>query len=66
VTDTGTGIPEDHRDKIFDPYFTTKPEDQGTGLGLPVAREIVQIYGGDLTMTSEVGVGTTFTFDLPR
>lgn len=66
VTDTGTGIPEDQFEKIFQPFFTTKPEDRGTGLGLPVAREIVQSYGGNLTVSSAVGRGTTFTFDLPR
>ncbi len=66
VTDTGTGIPPDQLDKIFQPFFTTKPEDRGTGLGLPVAREIVQSYGGNLTVASAVGTGTTFTFDLPR
>lgn len=66
VTDTGTGIPADQLEKIFQPFFTTKPEDRGTGLGLPVAREIVQSYGGNLTVSSTVGTGTTFTFDLPR
>jgi PAS domain S-box-containing protein len=66
VADTGTGIPADQLDKIFQPFFTTKPEDRGTGLGLPVAREIVQSYGGLLNVESQVGVGTTFTFDLPR
>ena len=66
VTDTGSGIPPDQLDKVFQPFFTTTPEDRGTGLGLPVAREIVQSYGGNLTVTSTVGTGTTFTFDLPR
>lgn len=66
VSDTGSGIPEDQLEKIFQPFFTTKPEDRGTGLGLPVAREIVQSYGGNLTVASKVGAGTTFTFDLPR
>lgn len=66
VSDTGSGIPADQLDKIFLPFFTTKPEDRGTGLGLPVAREIVQSYGGNLTVSSTVGSGTTFTFDLPR
>jgi PAS domain S-box-containing protein len=66
VTDNGSGIPADQLDKIFQPFFTTKPEDRGTGLGLPVAREIVQTYGGTLNVSSEVGRGTTFTFDLPR
>jgi PAS domain S-box-containing protein len=66
VTDTGSGIPADQLDRIFQPFFTTKPEDRGTGLGLPVAREIVQSYGGNLTVTSTLGTGSTFTFDLPR
>jgi PAS domain S-box-containing protein len=66
VTDTGTGIPAEQLEEIFQPFFTTKPEDRGTGLGLPVARGIVQSYGGALVVTSQVGAGTTFTFDLPR
>ncbi len=65
VRDTGPGIPRDELEKIFQPFFTTKG-DLGTGLGLPVAREIVQSYGGALTVTSESGKGTTFRFDLPR
>jgi signal transduction histidine kinase len=66
VSDTGPGIPPEHLDKIFEPFFTTKPPERGTGLGLPVAREIVQSYGGNLVATSELGRGTMFTFDLPR
>ncbi len=66
VTDTGPGIPPGQLEKIFEPFFTTKAAEQGTGLGLPVAREIVQTYGGNLTVVSELGRGTTFTFDLPR
>jgi two-component system, cell cycle sensor histidine kinase and response regulator CckA len=65
VRDTGSGIPAEVIDKIFQPFFTTKPEDKGTGLGLPVAREIVKGYGGTLAVDSRVGVGTTFRFDLP-
>ena len=65
VRDTGSGIPPDQLEKVFQPFFTTKSDDKGTGLGLPVAREIVGTYGGTLTAMSEVGVGTTFTFDLP-
>ncbi len=66
VADTGSGIPPEQLEKIFEPFFTTKPEDRGTGLGLPVAREIVQSYGGNLVVRSELGAGTAFTFDLPR
>jgi len=66
VADTGPGIPPEELVQIFEPFFTTKPPDRGTGLGLPVAREIVQTYGGNLTVSSELGRGTTFTFDLPR
>ena len=66
VSDTGSGITPENMGKIFLPFFTTKAEDKGTGLGLPVAREIVQNYGGNLVVASEVGVGTRFTFDLPR
>jgi PAS domain S-box-containing protein len=64
VTDSGAGIAPELLAKIFEPYFTTKSE--GTGLGLPVAREIVQSYGGELTVTSVLGRGTSFTFDLPH
>ena len=66
VTDTGTGIPPAQLALIFRPFYTTKGEDRGTGLGLPVAREIVESYGGTLVAASELGRGTTFTFDLPR
>jgi signal transduction histidine kinase len=66
VRDTGNGISPEDLTKIFQPFFTTKPEDKGTGLGLPVARGIVESYGGTLVATSTLGAGTTFTFDLPR
>lgn len=66
VHDTGAGISPEVLDKIFQPFFTTKPEDKGTGLGLPVAREIVKSYGGNLAVESAPDTGTTFRFDLPR
>lgn len=66
VHDNGCGIPADDLPKIFQPFYTTKPEDRGTGLGLPVARGIVESYGGTLVASSAPGAGTTFTFDLPR
>ena len=66
VRDTGTGIPPGDLEKVFEPFYTTKGAERGTGLGLPVVREIVTSYGGDLTVDSKVGHGTTFRFDLPR
>jgi PAS domain S-box-containing protein len=64
VRDTGAGIRPELIEKIFEPFYTTKG-DLGTGLGLPVVREIVASYGGDLKVRSTVGEGTTFVFDLP-
>ncbi|HET9988994.1 MAG TPA: ATP-binding protein [Kofleriaceae bacterium] len=65
VRDTGTGMPPDVLDKIFEAFFTTKGE-RGTGLGLPVVRDIVETYGGALVVETVPGEGSTFTFDLPR
>lgn len=62
--DTGGGISADQLPLLFQPLHTTKPE--GTGLGLYLAREIIQAHQGDLTVTSELNVGTTFTISLPR
>jgi PAS domain S-box-containing protein len=64
VRDTGNGITPEVREKIFEPFFTTKGE-HGTGLGLPVVREIVSSYGGDVTVESTPGHGAMFSFDLP-
>jgi PAS domain S-box-containing protein len=66
VRDTGSGIAPDLIDRIFEPFFTTKGPEKGTGLGLPVVRDIVQSYGGTLTVASTPGEGTAFTFELPR
>ncbi|HSD86217.1 MAG TPA: ATP-binding protein [Kofleriaceae bacterium] len=63
VADTGPGIPAELREKIFEPFFTTKGA-KGTGLGLPVVKEIVTSYGGTIEYVSGP-TGTTFTFDLP-
>jgi PAS domain S-box-containing protein len=66
IRDTGTGIPEEHRDRIFDPFFTTKEVGKGTGQGLAIARQvIVEKHGGTLTFETEVGRGTTFIVRLP-
>jgi len=65
VQDTGVGIPQAHLKDIFNPFFTTKAPGQGTGLGLFVVHAILQRYGGDVGVTSELGVGTTFTIELP-
>jgi len=63
--DTGKGIPPENLKKIFDPFFSTKPVGQGTGLGLSVSYEIVKKHGGDIRVVSEVGKGSTFSVLLP-
>ena len=64
VTDNGNGIPQNIVDKIFQPFFTTKPTGQGTGLGLSLAYDIVKAHGGDLKVNSTEGEGTEFTIQL--
>jgi len=67
VRDNGTGIPPGIRDKLFQPFFTTKPTGEGTGLGLSISYDIVtQQHGGTITVESEPGAYTEFTVRLPR
>jgi PAS domain S-box-containing protein len=65
VADTGTGIPPAIHHRVFDPFYTTKPQGHGTGLGLATVQTLVRGHGGFLTLDSAVGVGTTFTVYLP-
>jgi len=65
IQDTGIGIAQDMLEKIFDPFFTTKQVGQGTGLGLSMAYNAIKRHGGQIEVSSQVGVGTTFIIDLP-
>jgi signal transduction histidine kinase len=69
VTDTGPGIGAENLSRIFDPFTqvesTNAFKPKGTGLGLPISREYAHLLGGEITVVSEVGVGTTFTVTLP-
>ena len=65
VRDTGVGIPAEHLQDIFNPFYTTKDPGQGTGLGLSVVHSILRRYHGEIRVQSEVDPGTTFTIDLP-
>ena len=65
IRDNGSGIPDDVIDKIFNPFFTTKPTDQGTGLGLALSSDIIRQHGGAIRATSEPGEYTEMIIDLP-
>jgi len=64
VTDNGPGVPADAREKIFLPFFTTKPH--GTGLGLAIVKKIMDLHGGEIELESAAGRGTTVRLIIPR
>ena len=65
VKDNGNGIPQKVVDKIFQPFFTTKPTGQGTGLGLSLSYDIIKAHGGEIKVVTEDGVFTEFVIQLP-
>ncbi|BCR03118.1 hypothetical protein DESUT3_01870 [Desulfuromonas versatilis] len=65
VADTGCGIPPENLDRLFEPFFTTKEAGKGTGLGLSITCDIIKDHGGEITVASQPGEGTTFTIRLP-
>ncbi|HQZ76064.1 MAG TPA: HAMP domain-containing sensor histidine kinase, partial [Chitinophagaceae bacterium] len=65
VKDNGNGIPQKILDKIFQPFFTTKPTGQGTGLGLSLSYDIVKAHGGELKVETNEGKGSEFIIQLP-
>ena len=66
VKDNGNGIPQKVLDKIFQPFFTTKPTGQGTGLGLSLSYDIVKAHGGELKVETEENKGSVFIILLPN
>ncbi len=65
ISDTGPGIPQKYLTKIYDPFFTTKEQGKGTGLGLNIVHQLVVKYGGHIDVTSKMGKGTTFSIMFP-
>ena len=68
IADTGSGISQTDQEKIFDRFYRVENAvhtEQGTGLGLSIVRGIIEKHGGEIRMASELGIGTTFWFDLP-
>jgi signal transduction histidine kinase len=65
VSDNGNGIPQNIIDKIFQPFFTTKPTEQGTGLGLSLSYDIIKAHGGEIKVETRASEGTTFIIQLP-
>jgi signal transduction histidine kinase len=65
IKDNGTGIPQKVADKIFQPFFTTKPTGQGTGLGLSLSYDIIKAHGGEIKLETKEGEGSSFVISLP-
>ncbi len=65
VKDNGNGIPQKVADKIFQPFFTTKPTGQGTGLGLSLSYDIVKAHGGEIKVETKEGEGSKFIIEVP-
>jgi signal transduction histidine kinase len=65
VSDNGNGIPQKIIDKIFQPFFTTKPTGEGTGLGLSLSYDIIKAHGGEIKVESKEGEGTDFIIQVP-
>jgi signal transduction histidine kinase len=65
VRDNGNGIPQKILDKIFQPFFTTKPTGQGTGLGLSLSYDIIKAHGGEITVDTKEGEGSEFIISIP-
>ena len=65
VKDNGNGIPQKVLDKIFQPFFTTKPTGQGTGLGLSLSYDIIKAHGGEIKVETKEGEGAEFIIQLP-
>jgi len=65
IKDNGNGIPQKSLEKIFQPFFTTKPTGQGTGLGLSLAYDIVKAHGGEIKVQTKEGEGSQFVVEIP-
>ena len=65
VADNGPGIPDDIKDKILQPFFTTKKGTEGTGLGLSITHDIIKVHDGEIEIESIEGEGATFTISIP-
>jgi signal transduction histidine kinase len=66
ISDSGTGIPQEHLSKIYDPFFSTKEVGKGTGLGLPISQAIIADYNASIGVDSQINKGTTFTITFPK